>query len=141
MKRYLAFYFFIFKTRLAKACGWVLLAVALSAGYIGERVKVYALLREIGALEREKSRLEENIEYLDREVKRKSSRAELGPKAEVLGLTYPHSRELARLPLFPMPEEELWQRSPGEQGLWARLSKKFPLKEAVVEAEEFKRGK
>ncbi len=141
MKRFFAFYLFIFKTRLAKAFFWVALAVALSAGYIGERVKVYSLLREIGALENDRARLEESIEYLKREVNRKSSLAELGPRAEALGLTHPQSQELAQLPLSPLPGGELWRRSAQDQGLWARIARRFPLKEAVVEAQEFKRGK
>jgi hypothetical protein len=40
-----------------------------------------------------------------------------------------------------MPQQELWRRSAQNQNLWARIERRIPLKEAVVEAQEFKREK
>jgi|GEM_PF-4016754 len=141
MRRFFSFYLFLFKTRLAKAFGCVVLAVALAAAYIGQRVKTYALLEETAQLETEKQKLEENIAYLEEAVARASSVETLEPKAFALGLEYPRLSQLARLPLFPVPEENLWQKSLDDRGILARLRQNFPFKEAVVAAHEFKNGK
>ncbi len=141
MKRFLTFYLFLFKTRLVKAFGCVVLVVVLSAAYIGQRVKTYSLLEETAALEAEKQKLEENIAYLEEEVARFSSVETLESKAMALGLEYPRLGQLARLPLFPVPEENLWQKSLDDRGLLARVRQNFPFKEAVVAAREFKNEK
>jgi len=141
MKRFLAFYLFLFKTRLAKAFGCVVLAVFLAAAYIGQRVKTYSLLEETAALEGEKQKLEENIAYLEEEVARASSVEALEPKAMALGLEYPRLGQLARLPLFPVPGENLWQKSLDDRGILARVRQNLPFKEAVVAAHEFKNAK
>ncbi len=141
MRRFFAFYLFLFKTRLAKAFACVVLVVALSAVYIAQRVKTYSLLEETAALEAEKQKLEENIAYLEEEVVRASSMETLEPKAFALGLEYPRLSQLARLPLFPVPEENLWQKSLDDRGILARIRQNFPFKEAVVAAREFKNGK
>ena len=141
MKRFFAFYLFLFKTRLAKAFGCVVLVVALAAAYIGQRVKTYSLLEETAALESEKQKLEENIAYLEEEVARASSVEGLEPRALTLGLEYPRLGQLARLPLFPVPEEKLWQKSLDARGILARVRRSFPFKEAVVAAGEFKHAK
>ena len=132
MKRFFAFYLFLFKTRLAKAFGCVVLVVALAAAYIGQRVKTYSLLEETAALESEKQKLEENIAYLEEEVARASSVERLEPKALTLGLEYPRLEQLARLPLFPVAED---------RGILARVRQSFPFKEAIVAAREFKHAK
>lgn len=141
MRRFFAFYLFLLKTRLAKAFGCVVLAVGLAAAYIGQRVKTYSLLEETAALEAEKQKLEENIAYLEEAAARASSVEALEPKAFALGLEYPRLGQLARLPLFPVPEENLWQKSLDDRGLLARIRQNFPFKEAVVAAHEFKNGK
>ncbi|HLG94382.1 MAG TPA: hypothetical protein VI546_06060 [candidate division Zixibacteria bacterium] len=141
MKRFFVFYLFLFKTRLAKAFGCVVLAVALAAAYIGQRVKTYSLLEETAALETEKQKLEENIAYLEDRVARASSTETLEPKAFALGLDYPRLGQLARLPLFPVPEENLWEKSLDDRGVLARIRQNFPFKEAVVAAHEFKHAK
>lgn len=141
MKRFLVFYFFLFKTRLAKTFGSVLLIIVLCAAYIGERVKVYALLGEVSQLETERSRLEENSDYLKKDLTQKSSLSELLPRAQTLGLDFPASHGVAQLRLLPMPPEELWRRSADSRTLWARMGRKFPFKEAEVAAQEFKHAK
>lgn len=141
MRRFFAFYLFLFKTRLAKALGCVVLVVSLAAAYIGQRVKTYSLLEETAALEAEKQKLEENIAYLEEAVARASSVEALEPKAFALGLEYPRLGQLARLPLFPVPEENLWQKSLDDRSMLARFRQNFPFKEAVVAAHEFKNGK
>ena len=141
MRRFFAFYLFLFKTRLAKAFTCVVLVVALSAAYVAQRVKTYSLLEETAALEAEKQKLEENIAYLEEEVARATSVETLEPKAFAMGLEYPRLGQLARLPLFPLPEENLWQKSLDDRGILARLRQSFPFKEAVVAAREFKNGK
>ena len=141
MKRFFVFYLFLFKTRLAKAFGCVVLAVALAAAYIGQRVKVYSLLEETAALEGEKQKLEEHIAHLEEEVAQFSSVSFLEPKALALGLEYPRLGQLRRLPLFPVPEENLWQKSLDERGILARIRRNLPFKEAVVAAQEFKNGR
>ncbi|MCI0329581.1 MAG: hypothetical protein L0196_01310 [candidate division Zixibacteria bacterium] len=141
MKRFFLFYLFLFKTRLAKAFGCVVLVVALAAAYVGQRVKTYSLLEETAALEKDKQKLEENIAYLEGEVARASSAEALEKKAVALGLEYPRLGQLARLPLFPVPEENLWQKNLDDRGLLARLRQSLPFKEAVVAAQEFKNGR
>lgn len=141
MRRFFAFYLFLFKTRLARAFACVVLVVVLSAAYIGQRVKTYSLLQETAALEAEKQKLEENIAYLEEEVARASSVEALEPKAFALGLEYPRLSQLSRLPLFPVREENLWQKSLDDRGVLARIRRNFPFKEAVVAAHEFKNGK
>ncbi len=141
MKRFFVFYLFLFKTRLAKAFGCVVLAVAMAAAYIGQRVKTYSLLEETAALETEKQKLEESIAYLEEEVARASSVETLEPKARILELEYPRLSQLSRLPLFPLPEENLWQKSLDDRGILARVRQSFPFKEAVVAAQEFKHAK
>ena len=141
MRRFLSFYFFLLKTRLAKAFGCVVLAVALAAAYIGQRVKTYSLLEETAALESEKQKLGENIAYLDEEVARFSSVGTLEPKALSLGLEFPRLQQLGRLPLFPLPEEHIWQKSLNDRGLLTRLRESLPFKEAALAAQEFKNGR
>ncbi|MGH8005218.1 MAG: hypothetical protein ACRECJ_10905 [Limisphaerales bacterium] len=141
MRRFFAFYLFLFKTRLVKAFGCVILAIVLASAYIGQRVKTYSLLEETAALETEKQKLEENIAYLEEETARLSSVEALEPKAFALGLEYPRLSQLARLPLFPVPEENLWQKSLDNRGILARVRQNFPFKEAVVAAREFKHAK
>ncbi|MCI0405556.1 MAG: hypothetical protein L0Z48_02370 [candidate division Zixibacteria bacterium] len=141
MKRFFVFYLFLFRTRLARAFGCVVLAVALAAAYIGQRVKTYSLLEETAALEAEKQKREENIAYLEEAVARATSVETLEPKAFALGLEYPRLSQLARLPLFTVPEENLWRKTLDDRGVLARIRQNFPFKEAVVAAREFKNGK
>ena len=141
MKRFLVFYFFLFKTRLAKAFGGVALIVLLAAAYIGQRVQVYALLRETSALEKQKQKLEENIAYLEEETVRLASLEILEPKAFALDLNYPRLSQLARLSLSLPSEQEIWHKASAERGFLARLRKNLPFHEAEVAAQEFKNAK
>jgi len=141
MRRFFAFYFFLFKTRLAKAFGCVFLIITLCAAYIAERVKIYSLLDAVAQLEKEKTKLEENIDYSHKELARSCSLVELFPRAQNIGLDFPGSRKLASLPLHPMLPDELWERAARQKGLWATIRQKFPLKEAAVSAQEFKNGR
>lgn len=141
MRRLFAFYLFLFKTRLAKSLGAVVLAVGLAAAYVGQRVKVYALLRENSALENRKEKLEENIAYLEEETARLASLEVLEPKAFALDMSYPRLGQLGRLPLSPPAEDDLWQRGWEGRGFLARLEKNLPFREAEVAAHEFKNAK
>ncbi len=141
MRRFFAFYFFLFRTRLARVFGWIFLIIFLCAAYIAERVKVYSFLDEVARLENEKTGLEEANDYLNKDLARMSSLEELLPRAQNIGLDFPVSRQLARLPLHPMLPDKLWERAARQKGLWATIRQKFPLKEAAVSAQEFKNGR
>lgn len=140
MKGFFSFHLFLFRTRLAKAFGCVALAVALAAGYVGQRVKVFNLLTETGKLEEQKQKLEENIAYLEEDLARISSVEQLEPEALRLGLAYPRLGQLGKLPLRPAPDGEMWRRAADRRGLLARLRRVLPFREAEVAAQEFKNG-